>query len=399
MPWDLDNAFVVPTLDGTLNNAEYLKYPITGELKQQVTGETNYYNDAIIERAIYQFPEFRQMFFRRSMNVYDQIWANDKYLEWFDEFFYPSRDELANDLTEWNPARKAIYESFFPDGLPWDVPPDFPFDGFDPENFFNYLDQQTPEMGREIYIYGANRFKNMVASYRADGQLLPPQKTDEEKRIQITEINYNPEGNNTNLEFIELFNNSDKAVDVSGWQVEGVEFTFPAGSVIAPGGYGVIVKDDQSFRAEYPSVLVYGQYSGELADSGETLRLLDETGDQISLVGYRSSGDWPSVTDGQGYTLSLIRTNANETLAVCWAPSGQLGGTPGQANVIDQQWAGANSSGCTDRVYSSSGAQALADTGTNRDLLIIIAGSLITVASATRFIQPAYAKLPIRIKK
>lgn len=397
LPWDIDNAFTTPSLGASVQS-NYFKYPILGEYKKLFTGEDFYYDNATIERAMYQFPEFREMFFRRSMNIYDQLWGNDKYLEWFNEFYEKSEQSLADDLVVWNPSKKALYELIFPDGLPFDIPDDFPFD-FEPENFFDYLDEQTPDDNRALYVYGANRMKTMISSARNNGELLGVQTSEEESKIQITEINYNPAGQE-DTEFIELYNNSDKSADISNWQLEGVNFTFPAGSVIPGKSYGLIVKNDAAFRTAYSSQFILGQYSGDLSNDGELLRLLNTTNQVISNVGYGINSPWPSSPNGGGFTLGLIHVNANEVLAACWAPSNSLGGTPGTSNDADQAWVQSHSSGCTDRDYQSSISEFsnLAQTGDNIKLISGVS-MLLVLASLVFISRSAYGKINLIIRK
>src|SRR6476469_5074163 len=66
-------------------------------------------------------------------------------------------------------------------------------------------------------------------------------------QVVLNEIMYRPGigyPEPTALEFIELYNPSTQAVDVSGWALtSGVSFTFPAGTAIPAGSYVVIGAD------------------------------------------------------------------------------------------------------------------------------------------------------------
>jgi hypothetical protein len=61
----------------------------------------------------------------------------------------------------------------------------------------------------------------------------------------INEIMYRPGTGypeNTALEFIEIHNPDAATVDLSGWAItKGVDYTFPAGTTLAAGGYLVVV--------------------------------------------------------------------------------------------------------------------------------------------------------------
>src|SRR5437762_269747 len=62
--------------------------------------------------------------------------------------------------------------------------------------------------------------------------------------IVINEIHYNPDLKTEHVEFIELFNAGTNTVDLSGWYFsDGVSFTFPNGTFLAPGGYLVVAQD------------------------------------------------------------------------------------------------------------------------------------------------------------
>jgi hypothetical protein len=65
--------------------------------------------------------------------------------------------------------------------------------------------------------------------------------------IKVNEILPNPEGTDDNREFIELFNPSEATVSISGWGIrtatrefdDDIDFMFPEGATIAPGGFVV----------------------------------------------------------------------------------------------------------------------------------------------------------------
>ncbi len=65
-------------------------------------------------------------------------------------------------------------------------------------------------------------------------------------------------------------------------------------------------------------------------------------------VSYSYGGAWPSSPKDGGPSLSLVRTNANESQAGCWAASATSGGTPSSAN--NPSSAG---SGCSTSAYQT----------------------------------------------
>lgn len=79
--------------------------------------------------------------------------------------------------------------------------------------------------------------------------------------LRITEIMYNPAGGN-NYEFIELTNTGGITLDLSGVVFfDGIDFTFPPGSTLAPGAEVVLVRNAVAFEDRYGSTLnVAGSY-------------------------------------------------------------------------------------------------------------------------------------------
>jgi hypothetical protein len=55
-------------------------------------------------------------------------------------------------------------------------------------------------------------------------------------QVVINEIMYRP--STADAEFVELLNRStDRTFDLSGWRLQGVDFTFPGGTVVGPGQF------------------------------------------------------------------------------------------------------------------------------------------------------------------
>src|ERR1017187_10901045 len=92
-------------------------------------------------------------------------------------------------------------------------------------------------------------------------------------QIVINEIMYHPAADTA--QFVELFNSStNRMFDLSGWQLQGLSYTFPNGSVIAPNSCLVLAENGAAFAVAYgPTNPVFDSFSGTLPPSG-TLRLL-----------------------------------------------------------------------------------------------------------------------------
>lgn len=179
--------------------------------------------------------------------------------------------------------------------------------------------------------------------------ISPAHASTSSDQLRITEIMYDPVGSG-DREFLEFYNGGDVTINLSGWSTTGVTFTF--GNVsIAPGRYGVIVRNSAAFSQVHPSANLYGQYEGKLKGSGERVELKNSSGAVISSVHYGVGTNWPTSTKDGGPSLSLNRTTANETNASCWSPSSQNGGTPDAPNSVDTSWSNAHSGSCPTKNY------------------------------------------------
>ena len=141
--------------------------------------------------------------------------------------------------------------------------------------------------------------------------------------VVFNEINYNPTAGQE--EFIELRNLNGVDVSIAGWKiVGGVDFKFPAGTVVPGGGYVVVGNVGGSL----------GEISGQLDNGGETLRLVNLNGRVMDELTYDDKNGWPIGADGTGATLT--RRGANATSGPgAWTASLQIGGTPGAKNFAE----------------------------------------------------------------
>jgi len=152
--------------------------------------------------------------------------------------------------------------------------------------------------------------------------------------IQITEIMYNPGSGKSSGEFTEIYNETASRRDISGWKfVNGIDFTFPEGTIIEPRSYIVVASNPKNFGNTAP---VFGPFKGELGDGRGRLTLVDLAGGFMADVEYRSSGRWPIAPDGTGHSLSKIRPRVNPNQVENWLASVQMGGTPGRDNDLEE---------------------------------------------------------------
>ncbi len=155
--------------------------------------------------------------------------------------------------------------------------------------------------------------------------------------LVINEINYNSSDEFGTGDWVEIFNTMDSDVDVSGWifkdDVDSNAFVVPENTVLKAQGYLVIADDTTKLKTVNSDARNYvGDFAFNLSGSGEELRLFNADGGLVDVVTYSDSNPWPIEADGDGPTLELTDSNADNTIAASWMASTRLGGTPGWAN-------------------------------------------------------------------
>jgi hypothetical protein len=158
--------------------------------------------------------------------------------------------------------------------------------------------------------------------------------------VVLNEIFYHAPDELDDLQFIELHNTGDQAVDLAGWKfTRGVKYEFPAGTMITANGYVVVCKDLKKFKKSY-GFDAAGQYEGSLNHDSGSIDLVDASGKKIDSVKYGSRGAWPVAPDGYSSSLERICPTGPANSPANWAPSPlaagvpKPGGTPGKKNTV-----------------------------------------------------------------
>lgn len=127
-------------------------------------------------------------------------------------------------------------------------------------------------------------------------------------------------------QWIELYNRSGTRVDLSGWRLsEDIDFVFPVETRISPGEYLVVARDAAEVARRHPGIRVVGDWSRRLGGRGGRIRLLDAVGNPADDVGYFDDEPWPARADGGGSSLELRDPNADNASVGAWASSDESG--------------------------------------------------------------------------
>lgn len=136
-------------------------------------------------------------------------------------------------------------------------------------------------------------------------------------------------------EYFELYNNSDKAIELLGCALE--DKVFQNSRIILPGAYLLCADDGvmEEFTA-FPDVYSVPELGSTfLTNGGRELQLFNPSGERVDYVNYDLS--WYGNADKQDGGYSLERINLSEPCrgGENWTASeGPLGGSPGEENSI-----------------------------------------------------------------
>lgn len=153
-------------------------------------------------------------------------------------------------------------------------------------------------------------------------------------RVVISEIHFDPDSPDT--EFVELHNTSrTTAFDLGGHRFNGIDFLFPPGSVIAPGGFLVVARNSLAFGDRFGHTIpVVGEFAGSLDNGGETITVVSPDGTRaISSVTFDSIAPWPTTASDTDGSLQLIDPAQDETRAGNWAAQAGVA-TPNATNSV-----------------------------------------------------------------
>lgn len=151
--------------------------------------------------------------------------------------------------------------------------------------------------------------------------------------VRISEVMYQPPGG-SEYEFVELRNLSSRAVDVSGFNLDGVDVRLPQGSLMPPRAVWVLASNNRpaSFAARYPGVVIQAWFGGALDNAGEALVLRDALGNAVDRVRYRPDSGWPPGAAGGGRSLERADDARDGSDPGAWRASTSAGGSPGQVS-------------------------------------------------------------------
>ncbi|MBP6531629.1 MAG: lamin tail domain-containing protein [Bacteroidia bacterium] len=140
-----------------------------------------------------------------------------------------------------------------------------------------------------------------------------------------------------NAEFVELYNRSDSAIDLSGWTISdgSSDAVFPK-HLFSPKTFLVVfdTQNDQLFSA-FPNRIGVTGFPGLNNDSGDTLTIYDEQNLAIESVGFNDDSYHDSNKKNGGWTVERVDLNFTCPDESNWkASENSFHGTPGEVNSV-----------------------------------------------------------------
>ena len=131
--------------------------------------------------------------------------------------------------------------------------------------------------------------------------------------------------------FVELFNASTNvAFDIGGWNINGVGYNFPSGTVIGPRQYVVVTKSIPAFAFAFGfGVAPVGEFGGNLDPDGETLSLIKPATTNspelvVDTLRYENQAPWPTIQPGSDISLQLIDAQQDNSRVSNWGVNRSL---------------------------------------------------------------------------
>ncbi len=153
----------------------------------------------------------------------------------------------------------------------------------------------------------------------------------------MNEINYASAPDFDPGDWVEIHNNSDSSLDLSGWRLTDLtnSFTIPPATTVPSRGYLVLCKNLMDFQLQFPAVTnAIGDLGFGLSGTGERIQLLDPSLNVLDELEYNNQPNWPIPPTGQGPTLELHQPGLDNSNPRNWRASTAAHGTPGEQNSV-----------------------------------------------------------------
>jgi hypothetical protein len=151
------------------------------------------------------------------------------------------------------------------------------------------------------------------------------------RTVVINEVHYNSPENTLREDFVELYNPTDAAVDVSLWHITGgINISVPENTILPANSFLVLAQDPATLQARY-GITAVGPWTGSLDNDGEKVNLRDALDEVIDTVDFKSEFPWPITANGNGPSMQLVNPSLDNDLGSSWRSAMP---TPGLTNSV-----------------------------------------------------------------
>ncbi|MCG8491020.1 MAG: lamin tail domain-containing protein, partial [Sneathiellales bacterium] len=267
------------------------------ERARQNYPDLGYYYEEQLDR-IAAFFDKREEYFRQQLNFHLNDESGDYELFLEKNIADPTIEIRLNSLT----IREKIWQGKYFNNIPIQL------EALDNEyyKFVKWVgvdDSLNPKI--EIKT---DKFTDIMAIYEANSPVG-------DKKIIINEIMYNPHDYSDSGDWVELYNNSDNQIDISGWKFSDDKntFVFPDDTKLDAKEYIILVSDLDDFQEVYSFDNIL-EIDFAFDNDGEELLLVDVEEEIIDIVKYSSESPWPDEADGEGPSLELKNPSFNNAV-------------------------------------------------------------------------------------
>jgi hypothetical protein len=222
MPYDLDSSFysISTSVPGIHYVSPYEMPGTGGEFKRD-------YRAPLL--VLYDHPQFKQNYYRRLRTIADEYLATGWLKNQLNQLIESTEIESVLDYQKWGSVSDpAFHRATLPD----------------------IIDEM------ELNIF--KRFQKPWAV---------PEQQSANPVVEISAIDINLA--DRSLDSVTLVNNTNEAIDMSGWEVPELAFTLPIGSVIAPGQSAILARSNSTYTDLNPDDYVLGQFNQNIPSASE----------------------------------------------------------------------------------------------------------------------------------
>ena len=177
-----------------------------------------------------------------------------------------------------------------------------------------------PDTGNYFVFYNIGAFK--LPSYSMDFKIIPPVSYADS--LLITELYFQ----NSNNQFIEIYNKHNSDIDVSGFSIPELNFIFPSGYLFGANDYLVIANDSAAFFNQYSFLPDFDWGQNTLSVSGQTINFVDSINSVVDYLTYSNGfNGFPSLTDTTA-SIEIYNVDLNNNVGINWQMSNFGFGTP-----------------------------------------------------------------------